>query len=223
MIRPIKKEYIKDKIIKAIKDYILEKQLVNGDKLPTERYLSDMMIVSRNMIREAISCMETEGILEKKPAKGIYVKNFGNKIVIEQLLNKYNLNELTLSDMYEVRRCLEYGIADLIIDRILPNEIEELKRKIKSMESDNLDEIMISKIDLEFHKILIRSTKNKAITKLGLINLEFFEKLEEERPQFKEEIQKKTDIKKHKDILDAIIKKDKKILGKTILKHFEYI
>lgn len=55
---------------------ILEEQIMKGyykDKIPSERELMEMYSVSRSTVREAISILVREGILEKKHGKGTFV------------------------------------------------------------------------------------------------------------------------------------------------------
>ncbi|MED3563823.1 GntR family transcriptional regulator [Bacillus xiapuensis] len=55
---------------------ILESQILEGyykEKIPSERELMDMYSVSRSTIREAVSALVREGILEKRHGKGTFV------------------------------------------------------------------------------------------------------------------------------------------------------
>lgn len=55
---------------------ILENQILQGyykDKIPSERELIDMYSVSRSTVREAVSTLVREGVLEKRHGKGTFV------------------------------------------------------------------------------------------------------------------------------------------------------
>lgn len=55
---------------------ILEDQILQGfykDKIPSERELMDMYSVSRSTVREAVSILVREGIVEKRHGKGTFV------------------------------------------------------------------------------------------------------------------------------------------------------
>ena len=55
---------------------ILENQILHGhykDKIPSERELMDMYSISRSTVREAVSTLVHEGILEKRHGKGTFV------------------------------------------------------------------------------------------------------------------------------------------------------
>ena len=57
---------------------ILKEEILNGlfqDKIPSERELIDRFSVSRSTVREAISALVIDGILEKKHGKGTFISH----------------------------------------------------------------------------------------------------------------------------------------------------
>ena len=64
-------------IISNIRDLINYKNLEPGDKLPSERMLSEKFGVSRSSVREAIQKLEFYGILNSKPQSGTFIANIG--------------------------------------------------------------------------------------------------------------------------------------------------
>jgi len=53
-------------------------EILNGDfeeKIPSERELMDRFLVSRSTVREAISALVLEGVLEKKHGKGTFISH----------------------------------------------------------------------------------------------------------------------------------------------------
>ncbi|MGM0603264.1 MAG: FadR/GntR family transcriptional regulator, partial [Bacillota bacterium] len=57
-LKPVKKERISDQIIDQIFKLIVSGNLKPGDKIPSERSLTELFDVSRNSIREAIRLLE---------------------------------------------------------------------------------------------------------------------------------------------------------------------
>ena len=64
-------------IIIKIKDLINYKNLEPGDKLPSERVLSERFGISRNNVRQAIQKLEFYGLLSTIPKSGTIVSNIG--------------------------------------------------------------------------------------------------------------------------------------------------
>ena len=65
------KEY--QKVIDYICQEITDGRIRIGDRLPTERLLSEQMGVSRNCVREALRSMETFGMIECRQGSGNYL------------------------------------------------------------------------------------------------------------------------------------------------------
>ena len=68
---------IQNTIIAKIRDLINYKNLEPGDKLPSERMLSDKFEVSRSNVRDAIQKLEFYGLLKSIPQSGTFVANIG--------------------------------------------------------------------------------------------------------------------------------------------------
>ena len=68
---------IQNTIISQIRDLINFKNLEPGDKLPSERMLSEKFGVSRSNVREAIQRLEFYGLLKSIPQSGTFVANIG--------------------------------------------------------------------------------------------------------------------------------------------------
>lgn len=76
----------------------LEKEIRSGkykDKIPSERELMDFFSISRSTVREAISALVRDGVLEKKHGRGTFISN---KPVQEWLGYLKSYNE-TVKDM----------------------------------------------------------------------------------------------------------------------------
>ena len=77
VIAKTENQTIQDAIIYQIRDLINLKNLEPGDKLPSERMLSEKFGVTRGNVREAIQKLEFYGILKSIPQSGTFVANIG--------------------------------------------------------------------------------------------------------------------------------------------------
>ena len=92
------KEPLKDaiplyhQIVAGLKEQINAGELVSGEKIPTEKWLSEHYGVSRVTVRKALENLTEEGYVEKRPNKGCYVlqpkfeKNFSRMRSLHQEL-----------------------------------------------------------------------------------------------------------------------------------------
>lgn len=76
-----------DRVVDYIKTQIAEKQVNPGDRLPSERKLSELLKVGRPHIRAALQKLETYGVVETRPQSGTIVTEF-SKSQIDNLFNE---------------------------------------------------------------------------------------------------------------------------------------
>ena len=93
-LKPVLKESLHRKIADAIIDYIHTSGLKAGEKLPSERALSESLSISRNSLREALRVLENEGIIEVRTGKGAYVTGGSSENIINVKLWKVDYKEL---------------------------------------------------------------------------------------------------------------------------------
>ena len=110
---------LRDVVFNTLRQAILTGELKPGERL-MEIKLADSLGVSRTSIREAIRKLELEGLVLMIPRKGAVVAE---------------ITEKSLRDVLEVRRALEELAIKLACEKILDEEIEELKVAAKEFES----------------------------------------------------------------------------------------
>jgi len=67
---PVRTVKITELIVDQIRKAILEGTMKPGDKLPSERELSDKFEASRIAVREALISLESAGLVQIKPGSG---------------------------------------------------------------------------------------------------------------------------------------------------------
>lgn len=60
------------RIVDKICEYVKENEIAIGEKIPSERVLSNMLGVSRNSVREAIRELESKGIVQVQAGRGLF-------------------------------------------------------------------------------------------------------------------------------------------------------
>ncbi|MFI8495038.1 FadR/GntR family transcriptional regulator [Peribacillus butanolivorans] len=130
-----------------------------GEKLPSERELTQAHNVSRNVIRQALTILREKGLITIKPGKGAYITKIKDTLVTETLKRVISKYDSSIEDIQEVRYELETLVIKLAVKRACSDNIEELKSICNQMDKD----ISISSfldLDLKFHKTLASSTQN---------------------------------------------------------------
>jgi GntR family transcriptional regulator len=71
-----------DEVVKIIQKRILEGEYTVGQKLPSERTLSEELNVSRGTVREALQRLQLERLIDIIPRGGVFVRSPIQKIVL---------------------------------------------------------------------------------------------------------------------------------------------
>src|SRR5437868_10101155 len=114
MYTPIQSSKVYEQIVEQIEKLILSGELRNGDRLPTERELTEQFQASRTSVREAMKTLALKGLVEMHPGRGTVVIDGAHKALQHSigLMMKLQLREVGGSEnVVEVREILETGIA----------------------------------------------------------------------------------------------------------------
>ena len=160
--RPIKKGKLSEVVVERLNAKIRSGELKAGEKLPTERAMAESMGVSRTVIREAIRIMVDKNVLELKNGCG-YVRQLSFDEIMENMSEMFDLDEVSILEIMEVRMVLENYIVKKAVKNITGEQIEELQKEI-----DKMAQIMNERDDAveqesAFHRGLAEATGNSAL------------------------------------------------------------
>lgn len=144
----IKKDNLQELAYKKIKDAIIEGHFKTGEWL-SERRLSEMMEISTSPIKQALSRLVWEGLIENVPRKGRRVLDI----------------KTTLKEASIIRASLEGVAANFAAQKATTRDINQLGDLIKAIEiavdEKNYSEIVIK--NEEFHQSLNIMSRNHYI------------------------------------------------------------
>ena len=196
---------LRDVVFNTLRQAILRGELQPGERL-LEIHLANKLGVSRTPIREAIRKLELEGLVLMIPRKGAVVAE---------------ITEKSLRDVLEVRRALEELAMKLACEKILDEEIEELKAAAKEFENalKTGDVTVFAEADVKFHDIIYRTTDNQRLIQL-LYNLR--EQMHRYRVEYlKREDSHETLLAEHRYIIETLEKRDANEAVKAVCAHID--
>jgi len=133
-LKPIRHYKASEEVLSQLKGTILRGILKAGDKLPSERELTETFKVSRGVVREAIRALEATKFvtIRQGPTGGAYV----NELNFEQLsggfLDLYLAGKLTIHALNQVRLYMEPEVARLAA----VNTNETFRRRLEAAVSN---------------------------------------------------------------------------------------
>jgi GntR family transcriptional regulator, transcriptional repressor for pyruvate dehydrogenase complex len=148
-----------DLIASEMMNRIAEREYGPGTRLPTETALAASFGVSRNVVREAIARLRSDGLIETRQGRGAVVRHPSERETFR--VDLVALEERgNLLDLYELRGLLEIQSAGLAALRRDEDDIATMEATIASMRgATGFDEERLN-ADAEFHRSLGRATGN---------------------------------------------------------------
>ena len=117
-------------VIEHIKKQIAERQILPGERLPSERKLSELLKVSRSHVREALQKMELYGIVKTYPQSGTVVSEFSKDQLDTMITDALKISKYDFSSLVYVRVLLEieHQTVQKKIWRILKKHLSNWKK-----------------------------------------------------------------------------------------------
>lgn len=160
------KKLLGSQIEERIFEYIIEKPLEVGDKLPNEFELAEMFQVGRSTVREAVKGLVTKGVLKVRRGAGTFVCS---KRTAEEdplgLTKRHDQYKMAL-ELFEVRLILEPEIAAKAAEYATEEDIIQLTELCDEVERLYLADIDHMEKDIEFHTCIARCSKNRVVESL---------------------------------------------------------
>lgn len=151
-------EYVSEEIENAIR----EKQILSGERLPSENDLAEQFDVSRTIVREALKILRERRLITVENGKGAFVLS-PTPEASTQALSRY-IARLDLREshemLFEIRLLLEPDLAYLAAHRSTREVLDRLDRCMGKLRGAHDDPEEWIEADLEFHQILAEAARN---------------------------------------------------------------
>jgi DNA-binding FadR family transcriptional regulator len=145
-----------------ILEYVTANHLQAGDRLPTERQLSELIDTSRSVTREAVKILSAMGRLRVRKGAGIYVGRPGNLLTDEAfgLFMPADLQQVHM--LFEFRETLECHTARMAAARATPQQLHELQSLSAELSAAARadDRETFNRADERYHRLLARAANN---------------------------------------------------------------
>jgi DNA-binding GntR family transcriptional regulator len=197
---------LRGRVFRKLREDILSGVYQERDEL-REITIGEELGVSRTPVREALRQLELEGLVEIIPNKGAYVTGISRKDV---------------ADIYKIRSMLEGMCARWATEYITGKQIEELEEVLLLSEfhlrkkSEGQAE-QVTELDGKFHKILYAASNSRI---LEHVLSDFHKYVQMARAMsVGEKNRAEKSIQEHRQILEAIKKRDGELAEKLANRH----
>ena len=154
----VKRSTLSQQVLEQIVQLLMNGQLNPGDKLPAEMTLMEQFDVSRPVLREALSSLETLEIITRRPRGGTFVNDRVGSNPFKVML-ALSINNVPA--IIEARMTLELGLVTMAAEKISDTQLEKIKETIDWIRENPNSEY--GRIDKEFHRLIAQSANNPVV------------------------------------------------------------
>jgi GntR family transcriptional repressor for pyruvate dehydrogenase complex len=213
---------IQNTIISKIKELINYKNLEPGDKLPSERMLSEKFEVSRSNVRDAIQKLEFYGLLKSIPQSGTFVANIGVVAMNGMIEDILRLESPDFKSLVETRILLELKTVRLASLRRTDEDLKNIKNTLDAYKEKVLSGEDAVQEDLLFHLAIAKASGNSTlntfmltITPQIIMNFEKYHVCDKRLSVI--------GIQEHTEIYEAIKEQDPVLAKQKMKDHFSVL
>lgn len=151
--------------VRRIQEMISAGEVRSGGKLPSQRMLSERLNISRTSLREALSVLETLGLVRVEPGRGAVVCD--GPAGAEPPRWSFD-DRFPQTDVFQLRMLMETYTARMAAPSISAAQLHELRANLEAMrEATRAEDLEASaRLDLEFHRLIIDYAGNRMFAQI---------------------------------------------------------
>lgn len=146
------REPLAAEVSRRLIDYLMSGEVQPGDRIPSERQLTEMLGVNRPTVREAIKSLGFLGLLEIRQSSGTYFRGTDSDVLYRLFELGLIMGEQGARDMVQARAELEVIVAGLAAQSRDEVGVELLRARLTAMRECPDEEF--PEADTAFHAAL---------------------------------------------------------------------
>jgi GntR family transcriptional repressor for pyruvate dehydrogenase complex len=221
LIEPIKKTRVAEEIADRIRILIMDGTFPAGQRLPSERFLTERFGVSRGSVRDALRMLEMIGLLETRHGQGTFPQELTVDRLVAPLASVVSYRHDLQDELLDVRHMFEPAIARAAAARMTDEDLADLERildaqrkKLKTGRSAIVE-------DTAFHAALARSTRNRVVVRIMSTLNDLL--VESRRLTLKQKGRPEQSLKGHEDVVAALRARDPDGAARAMDHHIDQI
>lgn len=149
-----------NQVVEAIELKIMSGELAFGDQIGTEAELEQQFGVSRNTIREGVRVLEYLGLLSRGTGRRLSVDQPKHSLMSAQIRRTLLMQHTTYRDLVEYLSFVEMASIENALGCDNGELLAGLRDNLAETARSMTDPQKLAHLDMEFHTILARATKN---------------------------------------------------------------
>ena len=204
-IQVSKRKSLREEVYDSLRKSILHGKLKAGQRL-IEEQLAHQIGISRTPVREAFHKLEKDDLVIRLPKGGFAVMEF---------------TKADVEEIFGIRCALESYAAYLATLHITPDKISALEKKMEELQKalEGGDTNKVVQLNTEFHNLLYKACKSKKLTEMINNYSDYFYHYHAAFPINEDNF--KYTVDDHRSMLEAMKKKNPRVVEKLVRTHLE--
>ncbi|SFB07400.1 transcriptional regulator, GntR family [Poseidonocella pacifica] len=225
--RPVQSEKLSTSVVRQIEQLILRGILRPGERLPSERDLADRLAVSRPSLREAVSELQSRGLLTTRAGSGVFVAEVLGNAFSDALVQLFAGHEEAQFDYISFRRDMEAICADRAARLASDTDLKVIQTVFDKMEAAhsgrNPEED--ARLDAQFHMAIVEASHNVILLHMmrSMFDLLRAGVFYNRQAMFKQRTSRLTLLDQHRAINDALQDRDSEAAAAAVRTHLTFV
>ncbi len=225
--QPVTPEKLSTSVTRQIEKLILQGILRPGERLPSERELSERLNVSRPSLRESIADLSDRGLLTSRAGAGVFVADVLGSAFSDALIQLFANHDEAVFDYLSFRKDMEGLAAERAARLASDTDLKVINTVFERMESAHqkrnpADE---AALDAEFHLSIIEASHN--VIMLHMMR-SMYQLLREgvfynRQIMFRQRTTRATLLDQHRAINDALQSREPEDARQAVVDHLTYV
>lgn len=143
------KSKVYQEVLEEIRNYIVDHQLQDGDRLPSERELAEQLNAGRSSVREALRAIELLGLIETRHGEGTFLRSYQPYYSVE-ILSTFILQETrSQQEVLQLKLLLESQVLSNLSGQISTDLYEKLLSVIVELPKEQLHTFLLQSCSMQ--------------------------------------------------------------------------
>ncbi|MGH8352002.1 MAG: FadR/GntR family transcriptional regulator [Pseudomonas sp.] len=205
-----------DAAVRNLREAIGQGRWRSGEMLPGQRELAEQMGISRPSLREALTVLETLGMIRVLPGRGVMVLERASTAEVAAVPVQ---DRVRMEDVFQSRYALEPFIVGLVAQNIAPNDVSRLRLNLADMSEAIEDGDIDAAVDahIAFHSMLVSFTSNPIFV---AVTAQIHDALSKSAPMMRARSESLAEpLREHEAIVRAIRQRDSSKASQLMRRH----
>ena len=218
-LQPISRQSLADDLAQRIRGLIQRRDYKAGDRLPSIAQMARHFEVGAPTLREALTKLETLGVVVIRHGSGVYVGEHLDNLVIPNPVQGGPASKKLLLDLVEARLPVEVQSVTLAAEHATRADLDALGALLDRASANIDDAELLNQTNLAFHRQIAIASGNTVLRQLLAVLSSLFR--DEQRMILDIHGSRRHDHEEHLGILDALRRRDAARAGERMRAHLD--